>query len=173
MFWFNQNPANCWKTKCECSTEKCIWKGLILVQILFNHTGTTPALRGYTVVGTNLVIHHTGWISILNKFIGFIIFLDIIMDKVFPAIIINIEPVCHFRSRWASHSIWIQKFEKQLEIQIFIWLGMPSLLFEINFNLPSVARFGENVRANVMSKIGDPTTISVIILSVGREAFWT
>ena len=137
MFWFNQNPANCWKTKCECSTEKCIWKGLVLVQILY--FCTTPAqhrhfwcsLHRYTVVGTNLVIHHTGWISILDKFIGFIIFLDIIMDKVFPAIIINIKSVCHFRSRWASHSIWILKFEKLLEIQNITWL-----VFLISFNSP-------------------------------------
>ena len=39
------------------------------------------------------------------------------------------------------------------------------------YNLPSVARFGENVKAKVISKIGEPTTINVIILSVGKEAF--
>ena len=73
---------------------------------------------------------------------------------------------------------------KQLECKIIIYdvigehpshrLYHPFHKFQIEIsNLPSVARFGENVRANVMSKIGDPTTINVIILSVGREAFWT
>ena len=146
MFWFNQYPANRWKTKCECSTEKCIWKGLLLVQILVHYTGNTLALHRYTVVGTNLMVHHTGWISILNKFIGFIIFLDIIMNKVFPAIIINIEPVCHFWSRWASHSIWIQKFEKLLEIQIIIWLiyFVCALTLIVKFPGYKLNRFMEN-----------------------------
>ena len=66
----------------------------------------------------------------------------------------------------------------QLESKITIYnvigcINLWIVSYELNPNLPSVARFGENVKANVMSKMGDPTTINVIILSVGREAFWT